>query len=87
MRGDHVNIRTEIDNLASLLVLFNEVRFDQFKAGITAATARLRTIIHEHLSQEDEILYPIAIGMINNPNVWEKMKALCDELGYCGVHL
>lgn len=87
MKGDHANIRTEIDNLGSLLVLFNEVRFDQFKAGVAAATGRLRTIIHEHLSQEDEILYPIAIGMITNSNVWEKMKALCDELGYCGVHL
>lgn len=87
MEGDHINIRTEIDNLASLIVLFNEVKLEQFKAGLITATRRLRAIMQEHLSQEDEILYPIALRIINDAGVWEKMKALCDEIGYCGIHL
>jgi DUF438 domain-containing protein len=86
-QGDHVNIRTEIDNLASLIVLFNEVKLDQFKAGLIAATRRLWVIMHEHLSQEDEILYPIALRIIDDTEIWENMKAVCDEIGYCGVHL
>jgi hypothetical protein len=82
-----VNIRNEIDNLASLLVLFSEVKFRQFRAGLVAATRRLGAIAQEHLSQEDEILFPIALGMVDDPRVWQRMKALSDELGYCAIHL
>ncbi|MHC4483120.1 MAG: DUF438 domain-containing protein [Planctomycetota bacterium] len=87
VQGDHINITTEIDNLAGLIVLFNEVSFEQFKAGLIATTRRLRTMMQEHLAQEDEILYPIALGIINDAEIWEKMKAFCDEVGYCGIHL
>ena len=87
MQADHVNIKNEIDNLASLLVLFNEVKFRQFRAGLVAATKRLGTIAQEHLSQEDEILFPIALGMAGDPHLWQRMKALSDELGYCAIHL
>jgi DUF438 domain-containing protein len=87
VQGDHINIITEIDNLAGLTVLFNEVSLEQFKAGLIATTRRLQTMMQEHLAQEDEILYPIALGIINDVRVWEKMKVTCDEIGYCGVHL
>lgn len=87
MQGDHINIRTEIDNLGSLVVLFSEVKLEQFKAGLIAASRRLWAITQEHISQEDEILYPIALRIIGDAKIWEKMKAICDEIGYCGIHL
>jgi hemerythrin-like domain-containing protein len=87
VQGDHINIETEIDNLVSLIVLFDEIRFEQFRTRLLITTRRLWAIMQEHLSQEDEILYPIALGIINDVKVWEKMKAVCDEIGYCGVHL
>jgi DUF438 domain-containing protein len=87
LEGDHINIRTEIDNLVGSTVLFNEINLEHFKAGLATATQRLRAVMQEHLSQEDDILYPIALGIINDADVWQKMKAVCDEIGYCGVHL
>ncbi|MHC4388938.1 MAG: DUF438 domain-containing protein [Planctomycetota bacterium] len=87
MQGDHISIKTEIDNLISLTVLFNEVKLDQFKAGLIATSRRLSAMVQEHLSQEDEILFPIALRIIDDSEIWEKMKALCDEIGYCGIHL
>ena len=87
MEGDHINIRTEIDNLASSIVLFNEVGLEQFKAGLAAGTRRLCAIMQEHLSQEDDILYPIALKIIDDAEVWERIKTICDEIGYCGIHL
>ena len=56
-------------------------------AGAVAATRRLDAIAHEHLSQEDEILFPIALGVVGDPRVWQRMKALSDEFGYCAIHL
>jgi DUF438 domain-containing protein len=87
LEGDHINIRVEIENLARLIVLFNEINPEQFKAGVMRTIRRLQTIVWEHLAQEDEILYPIALGIINDSEFWEQMKAICDEIGYCGIHV
>jgi DUF438 domain-containing protein len=85
MQGDHVNIRTEIDNLASLITSFEDVTLEQFQVAVGAITRHLAMTMQEHLSQEDMILYPVALGMVRDARVWEKMKAFCDEIGYCGV--
>jgi len=70
-----------------LILSFNQISLEQFKAELITTSRRLQTIMQEHLSQEDCILYPIALRIINDTEVWEQMKALCDEIGYCGLHL
>jgi DUF438 domain-containing protein len=87
LEGDHIRIRTEIDNLIGLVVLFNEVNLEQFKAGLRTTARRLHMTMQEHLSQEDEILYPVALGVVSDAEFWKRIKAVCDELGYCGLHL
>jgi len=87
IQNDHVSIRTEIDKLVRLIVSFNKIGLEEFKARLTTITRCLSQIMLEHLFQEDEILYPIALGIIDDAKIWEKMKAVCDEIGYCGLHL
>lgn len=87
MQGDHIKIRAAIDNITGLTVSFNTVLFSQFKSSLAAVTGELLKIIQEHLSQEDRILYPIALGIIDDTSVWEEMKAVCDQIGYCGIHV
>jgi DUF438 domain-containing protein len=87
LKGDHISIRAEIDNLVGLVVLFNEVNGDQFRAGLRTTARSLGARVREHVSQEDQILYPVALGIINDGRCWEKMKDVCDELGYCGLHM
>lgn len=84
--GDHIKIVTEIDNLASLTILFDKISFEQFKAGLVATASQLMEITQEHLWQEDIILYPIALGIITDAKIWKEMKDACDEVCYCGVH-
>lgn len=87
MEGDHINIVTELDTLLRSLLSFGKISLDEFKAELITTTVRLSEMVAEHLGQEDNLLYPIALGIINNVQVWDEMKALCDEIGYCGVHL
>jgi DUF438 domain-containing protein len=87
MQGDHVSLRAEIDNLTSLIDSFEEVTLDQFKTALVTTTRHLTTVMPEHLSQEDMILYPIALGMIKDSTVWDRIKAFCDEVDYCGIDL
>ncbi len=85
-QGDHLKIGIEIDNLVRLVLSFNDIGFEQFKQWLLTVTARLTPIALEHLWYEDEILYPMALGVINDTEVWEKIKAVCEEIGYCGIH-
>ena len=57
-----------------------------FKEGLTTIVQRLIPIMREHLSFENELLYPISIIAIDDTNVWQRIKALSEEMGYCSVH-
>ncbi len=87
IQDDHIGIRAEIDNLVALTVSFDKIGVEQVKARLTTFTLNLSQIVMVHLFQEDEILYPIALGIVGDARVWERMKAVCDEIGYCGVHI
>ncbi|MHC4558309.1 MAG: DUF438 domain-containing protein [Planctomycetota bacterium] len=83
---DHANIRTDIDGLVALIISFNKVQFDGFKAWLATIVRRLSPIMLEHLSYEDDLLCPVALVIIDDVKVWETIKALCEDIGYCGAH-
>jgi DUF438 domain-containing protein len=83
---DHIVIANEIDNLTRLTALINDVPLERFKIWLAAVTERLSAKMLEHLCYEDEILSPIAVAVIDDPAVWVRIRALCDEIGYCGIH-
>ena len=87
MEADHIEIRAEINRLVSLVLSLNQLSLEQFKVCLVSISQRLWKKMSEHLCQEDVILYPIALGVINDSKTWKKIKALCDEIGYCGIHL
>jgi uncharacterized protein len=37
----------------------------------------------EHIFKEDNILYPKALKVIQDPQIWDSIKAACDEIGIC----
>jgi DUF438 domain-containing protein len=87
VQSDHLRIRSEIHNLFRLVVSFSEISEQEFKNALRSTTITLSRIALEHLFQEDEIVYPIALAVVKDDKIWERIKALCDEIGYCGVHL
>jgi len=86
-KSDHVYIKVAISDLTGLIGAFNNVKFKQFKVRLMSTVKYLCPIMYDHLSQEDNVMYPIALEVINRSDVWEKMKSICDEIGYCGIHL
>ena len=85
-QNQHDKIRIDIDNLVGLVTSFNELKFDVFKAWLITITQRLAPVLLEHFSYEDELLYPVFLVGIDDVRTWEKIKTLCDEIGYCGAH-
>ena len=85
--NEHGHIKIAINNLITLTSSFRNCKVKEFKEKLGATTKHLAPAMTEHLFQEDNILYPIAIEVIEDKEVWAKMKEVCDEIGYCGVHI
>ena len=86
-QNDHTYIRIAISDLICLVTSFNPNNTRQFKTRLNTITKYLCPILKEHIFQEDTILYPIALQVIKDKTVWDKIKGICDEIGYCGVHM
>jgi DUF438 domain-containing protein len=79
---EHDKIRIDIENLITLITSFNEIKLEDFKARLITIAQRLSTIMLEHLSYEDDLLWPISLVVIDDVNAWNSIKALCDETEY-----
>ncbi|MHC4265059.1 MAG: hemerythrin domain-containing protein [Planctomycetota bacterium] len=84
---EHANIRMDIHDLIVLIRTFNEIRFEAFKAQLITIVQRLSSTMLEHLSYEDNLLWPISLVVIDDVKIWESIKALCDEIGYCNARV
>ncbi len=86
-QAEHTRIRMDIDNLVELIISFNTIRPENFKACLITIVQRLSPIMLKHLFYEEDLLWPISLVVIDDVKVWESIKALCDEIGYCNAHV
>ncbi|MBN2511629.1 MAG: DUF438 domain-containing protein [Sedimentisphaerales bacterium] len=87
VESEHAYIESEITNLVRLIDSFGQISFGVFKARLLSIVKKLCPILKEHLFHEDHVLYPVAVAMIDSPPFWDKMRTVCDEIDYCGIHL
>lgn len=86
-QSDHVYIRIAVSDLVKLIATFKTEKSSEFKVRLRSISKYLCPRMRDHLFQEDNILYPIALELIKDNKVWKKIKHICDEIGYCGVHV
>ena len=84
---EHSYFKVAIDDLVRLVNTYDEERYSEFIIRLKFITLHFCRAVMDHFAQEEEILFPIAIEIITDPKVWLRMKAVCDEIGYCGVHV
>jgi DUF438 domain-containing protein len=80
----HWRIKNTVSNLTMTVNNFKHFDSEQFKIQVNALTCAIVPIIREHIFQEDNILYPVALDVIEDEKVWQRVKQLGDEMGYCG---
>jgi len=85
--SDHIYVKIAIDDLMKLVRSFNPAYVDEFKVRLNSIIKYLCSNLEDHIIQEDNILYPIALEVIKDRKVWDRIKSVCDEIGYCGLHL
>jgi DUF438 domain-containing protein len=85
--NDHARLRADIDWLESFVTAIQMCNPEDFQRELVAGVNRFCSCLSEHLSFEDGLLWPIALVVIDDPRVWRAMKAVCEEIGYCGIHV
>ena len=85
--NDHAQLRAQIDSLTSLATRVHALHPEDFQTALADCVGRFCSCLSEHLSFEDGLLWPIALVLIDEPAVWRTMKIVCEEIGYCGVHV
>jgi uncharacterized protein len=86
MKSDHSYIKFAICNLIKLLDDHQMLDLLEFKTRLQSITTYLISAGKEHMFFENNILYPLAIELISDRKMWDRMKAICDEIGYCCLH-
>ena len=83
---DHAQLRADIDWLTSFVTAIQVCSREDFQTELAAGVGRFCSCLWEHLSFEDGLLWPIALVVIDDSAVWRAMTALCEYIGYCGIH-
>ena len=82
MQRTHCRIISAINSFIGIVYNFDSMSFNDFKLQLNALVTFLVPTIREHIFQEDNILYPIALEALDE-KVWRSIKEICDETEYC----
>lgn len=83
MRMEHQDLRRYKGDLKSLAQSAGDMNFAEFKRRLDAVARPLVPTLRDHIFKENNILYPTAVQVIGDAQVWERMKEECDKIGYC----
>ena len=84
MQKAHWRIKNMVGNLTMAVNNFRNFEPVQFKIQVNALSSAIVPIMREHIFQEDNILYPVALEVIKDERIWWRIKQLSEEMGYCG---
>lgn len=82
MKLDHAEFRKRKKELFEVAHHHEEYDFASFKDKVVSLGEYLVRELDGHIFREDNILYQIALQVLN-PEEWEYVKEECDRIGYC----
>lgn len=80
---EHEDLRRRKKELKELAGNISKIDFNEFKRHLSAIVKFIVITLREHISKENNVLYPAALEVIKEDKVWLKMKDECDKIGYC----
>lgn len=87
IESEHVYIQMSVNDLVKLAMSFDKMPAELFKNRLAAIVRYLCPLLREHLFHEDRVLFPLAFTMVDNDAVWGRLRDICNEIDYCGIHL
>ena len=62
--------------------IFGELPTDDFNNYLQKLVKHFVPLVREHLTYEEELLWPIALVVVDDAAIWERIKAMADEFDY-----
>lgn len=87
IQSDHIYLKMAVDDLLKLTLAAERMAPAVFKLNLDNTVKYLCLTMREHLFHEDKVLFPLAVAMVEDESVWNNLKRICTEIGYCGFHL
>ena len=83
MRMEHEELRKAKKELKTLAECKGQMDSGQFKNRLSKLSEYVVTTLRDHIFKENNILYPTALQVIQDQQVWERLRSECDRIGYC----
>jgi DUF438 domain-containing protein len=81
--SEHKRLHKQRVEIKKLTDAIEKMDFADWRGGLDDVIREFVPATREHIYKEEHILYPEALKVIADPQVWEDMKAACDKLGLC----
>ena len=82
MKLDHVEFRKRKQELYQVVHHSHDHDFAGFQSKVIELGQYLTKELESHIFKEDNILYQIALQVLNEKE-WEEVRQACDSIGYC----
>jgi len=83
MREEHTELRRYKHKLLELATNVSTMGFDDFIIALDEVVRFIVPVLREHIFKENNMLYPTALEVIDDAEVWSQLKGECDRIGYC----
>jgi DUF438 domain-containing protein len=83
MKEEHIQLMEKKHELENLTDDVSKMDFEDFKYRFDDVIKFIVPTLRDHISKENNILYPTALEVIEDESVWTKLKEECDKIGYC----
>ena len=83
MRAEHKELRAMKAQLLELASSASERNFRDFQSKLDPTSRWLVSLLRDHISKENNVLFPMALQVISAKEDWARMKLECDKIGYC----
>jgi DUF438 domain-containing protein len=80
----HRQINRRYTELKDLVWQVDSINVDDFKDQLQELAAYLVIALRIHIFIEANIIFPLALEVIKDSRIWQRMKETCDQIGYCG---
>lgn len=82
----HKDVEMAIHSVYNVAMNIKSMKPEDFKTQLSDVSNYLISVTLQSLNIEDRSLYTTALEQIDDAAFWQRMKWVCDDIGYCTMH-
>lgn len=83
MESEHEELRAKKRELRALAERAATLPFAEFRRTLDELAEFIVYDLSDHIHKENHIIYPAAVRLVREKELWPELKKRCDEIGYC----